>query len=394
VPIGRAERREDRRVGKFHEHLRRHREREANAHLTADQPYRAYLDFKKTLEAVGITYQLQPSLMSQWGWPKGKGAAVQGILSPNVNWDFFDSTSSGRSSIQFSYSYNNYLGGSQNGATLSTNLGVLAPINDSPTNYYSLTQLTYSHEFPGNWLQITFGQYPFLNFDSNQYADNQQINFVNYSLAQNGSSAYLQTGLGGYVQVNLTATLSFAAGVQDANNVAGHNIQTRTFGQGPWASFGYVQWKPKFLGLGSSQYSVLYYDQPAVMTQPFSAHGWSFNGVQNLNDSWGLFARLNTSSGAISQIKTSAALGFIFNNPLGRDQSDQIGFGLAQNFTNKVMFVGQSVRNFELVVDAYWNFVIKKWLLVGPDFQFIIGPALHPNLGNAEVLTLRMTGLF
>jgi len=395
APAAPAQQRTDRRAGRLHDRLQRSRERERNARKDTEEGYAEYLDIKNTLESAGITYSFQPTLMSQWGFPNGGKAAVQGVGSiSSLNWDFSDSPSIGRGSVQFAYFNNRYFLTSQSAANVAGNIGVLTPINDSFVTGYTVSQLTYTHEFPGNWLQIVVGQYPFWNFDGNEYAGNQQTSFVNYSFAQNGSAAYLNTSLGGSVQVNPTDTLSFAAGMQDANNVAGRYIQTRTFGEGPWAWFGYAQWNPKIPGLGSSQYSIFYYEQPAVTAQPLSAQGWSFNGAQDLNATWSLFARLNTSSGAISQIRTSAAGGFIYKNPLGREPDDQIGVGLAWDITNQAAFVGQSVRASELVFDTYWNFVYKKWLLLGPDFQFIIDPALHPNLGTAEVLTLRMTGLF
>jgi hypothetical protein len=386
--------REDRRAGRLHDRLRRSREREQNARKDAESGYAEYLDLKNTLEGAGITYSFQPTLMSQWGWPNGGRAALQGLASvPAFNFDFPDSPTVGQGSIQFSYGLNRYFNG-QNGAAVTGNIGPLTPINDSPTNGNLFAQLTYTHEFPGKYLELVFGQFPFFNFDYNAYAGDQQTNFVNYAFSQNGSAAYILASLGGYAQINPVDTLSFVVGAQDANNITGQYIQTRTFGEGPWAWFASAQWTPVSSGPTAGQYNLLYYQQPAVTAQPLSAQGWSFNGVQNLNATWGLFARLNTSSGAISQIKTSAAGGFIYNNPLGREPNDRIGVGLAWNITNQAAFVGQSVRASELVIDTYWNFVVKKWLQLGPDFQFIVDPALHPNLGSAEVLTLRMTGLF
>ena len=316
------------------------------------------------------------------------------ILSPSLNWDMFDDQWIGTRLASGCLCLQSIPGESSKRRHAGCEAQRADPFNDTPTNAYSFAQLTYTHELPGNWLQITAGQFQFTNFDSNQYASNQQLTFVNYALSQNGSASYIPTSLGGYVQINPTDTLSFAGGVQDANNVTGNYIQTWTFGEGPWATFGYVQWTPYFPDLGSSQYSLLYYNQPAVTAQPLSAQGWSFNGVQNLDKNWGLFARFNTTSGAISQIKTSVAGGFVYNDPLGRDRSDQIGVGVAWDITNKEAFVGQAVRNSETVVEAYWNYTITKLLLVGPSFQLIIDPALHPNMGTAEVLTFRMTGLF
>jgi hypothetical protein len=156
----------------------------------ASHPHAEYLDFKKNLEkAFGLTYQIQPTVMFQWGNPNGGTAAIQGILGPSLNWDMFDNPDIGQGSIQFGYTANHYWS-QQTGVSLSNRLNILSQINDSAANNYYYSQLTYTHVFPGNLLHVTVGQYGFSNFDSNQYANNQQMNFINYALSQNGSQAY------------------------------------------------------------------------------------------------------------------------------------------------------------------------------------------------------------
>jgi len=388
--------RKDRRVGKLHDQLRAQKAKEEADREDAIHPYAGYLDFKESLEkAVGLTYQIQPTVMFQWGNPNGGAAAIQGILEPSLNWDMFDNPDIGQGSIQFGYTYNKYWS-RQTGVSLSNRLNILSQANDSAANTFNFSQLTYTHVFPGNLLHVTVGQYGFLQFDSNQYASNQQTNFVNYALSQNGSQAYVPDSLGGYVQINPTSDISLAAGSQDANNVTGDYIQTKTFGEGPWAWFAYGQWTPALPFLPSSQssqYSLLYYQQPAVTALPVSGQGWSLNAVQNLNANWGLFARANHSVGPVSTIATSLAAGVVYNNPFGLGAKDQIGLGLAWNVTNKSAFVGQPVRSSETVAEAYWNHVFFKVFQVGPDLQVIFNPALYPKAGIAEVFTLRLTGL-
>lgn len=209
-----APKRKDRRIGKVHDKIRAQIARDEEARLTAAGPYAAYLAGKKALEDAGVTYEIAATAMVQWGRPRGGPGAFQAILNPNANWDVFDSALIGRGSIQISYNYNNYFY-NQTGKSLSSTLDILSSVNDTPSNGYSFTQLTYTHEFPGNWLQITAGQFQVSNFDNNQYAGNQQTGFANYALAQNASQAYISTSVGAYVQINPTETLSFAAGLQD-----------------------------------------------------------------------------------------------------------------------------------------------------------------------------------
>ncbi|MBV8334821.1 MAG: carbohydrate porin [Alphaproteobacteria bacterium] len=389
--------RKDRRVGKLHDRLRAQKAQDDADRETATGLEYDYLAFKKELEtSVGLTFQIPPTAMIQWGEPNGGASARQRILEPSVNWDMFDSPDIGRGSIQFGYTYNKYWS-RQTGVTLSNRLGVLSPVNDYPANTYHFSTLTYTHEFPGDWLELVVGQYQFGAFDSNQYASNVQKNFINYALSQNGSQAYIPDSLGGYAQANPTSALSFAAGLQNAQNVTGDYIETSALGRGPWAWFAYGQWTPTFPFLAksqSAQYSLLYYEQPSVPEQPVSGQGWSLNAVQNLNATWGLFARANHSTGPISPIATSLAGGVIYNNPSGLDPKDQIGLGLAWNVSNRAAFVGQPTRHSETVAEAYWNFVFFKFVQVGPDLQVILNPALCPKAGTAEVFTFRLTGLF
>ena len=386
-------RKDDRRISRVHEKTRAQREKDLADSTDAQSPYQDFLRFKHWLAQYGITAQLAPTIMNQWGTPHGGKPALQGIVSPSINWNAFDSDEIGQGSVQFSYTYNRY-GNQQNGASLSTRLRTVTFPNDTPTNDYTFNQLTYTHVFPGRLLQISVGQYPFSNFDNNQYAANQQTNFVNYALSQNGSQAYVPDSLGAYVQINPTQTISVAGGFQDANNITGNRIQFSTAGDGQYAWFGYVQWKPVIQGLGSAQYSLLYYQQPKLTAQMESSQGWSLNLVQNVNAKWGVFLRANTATGNIAPIASSVAAGFIVNNPMGGLRGDQWGLGLAWNKTNKAFFPLQTVRDGELVAETYFNAVVSKVLQLGPSVQIILNPALHPQNSVAAVFTLRATGLF
>ncbi|MBS7804493.1 carbohydrate porin [Rhizobiales bacterium TNE-4] len=387
------ERQNDRRIGRVHDQTRAQRDKELRDEEGANTPYKEYLKFKHWLAQYGITAQLAPSVLNQWGVPSGGKPAFQWILSPSLNWNAFNSQEIGQGSVQFSYSYNRY-GNQQSGASLTGRLRAITPVTDTPTNDYTFNQLTYTHVFPGKLLQVSVGQFPFSNFDNNQYAANQQTNFVNYALSQNASQAYVPDSLGGYLQVNLTQTVSVASGFQDANNITGNRIQFSTASKGQYAWFGYAQWKPVIEGFGAAQYSLLYYQQPKVPMQMESAQGWSLNVVQNINKTWGVFVRANTATGRIAPIESSLAAGFIMNNPFGGLQGDQWGVGLAWNKTNKAYFPLQTVRDGEFVAETYLNIVFSKVLQFGPSVQLIVNPALRPQASSAGVFTLRATGLF
>ncbi len=354
--------------------------------------YSQYVKAKDRFQkATNIQYSLDVSTMYQWGFPEAGPPAGQLLFSPSVNWDFLKNTGLGSGSMQFSYSLPWYMT-RQNASEVQSNLNLITPINDFPNNMPAFNQLTFTYVLPRNWLSLVFGQFPISNFDTNQYASNQQINFISYSLAQNGSSTYPVASLGMYAQINPIDEISFAAGFQDANNIAGKTIQFNTFGNGQYTWFVYGQWNPQFKGMGSSQFSFLYYRSPSVPKQP-STSGWSFNGVQNLNDKWGLFMRANGANGYTTPIKTSIAGGGVLNNPLNRDRLDQIGFGIAWDRAAPPPTNPPSARD-EGVLEAYWAWTFFKGLQITPDVQFYIHPALKPGQSNAWVFSLRTVLLF
>ncbi len=379
--------------GKLHDRLRAAQAREQPS-LSEEitDIYSQYVKVKDRFQnATDIQYSLDVSIMYQWGSPEAGPPAGQLLFSPWVNWDFVKKTALGSGSLQFAYSLPWYMT-SRNASEVQSNLNLITPINDFPTNVPAFNQLTFTYVLPREWLSIVFGQFPISNFDTNQYANNQQTNFISYPLAQNGSSTYPVASLGMYTQINPINEISFAAGFQDANNITGKTIQFKSFGDGQYAWFVYGQWNPQFKALGSSQFSFLYYRSPSVPTQP-STSGWSFNGVQNLNDKWGLFMRANGASGYTTPIKTSIAGGGVLNNPFKRDRLDQIGFGIAWDQAAPPPTNPASARD-EWVMEAYWAWTFFKGLQITPDVQFYIHPALKPGQSNAWVFSLRSLILF
>ncbi|MFN7677441.1 MAG: carbohydrate porin [Cyanobacteriota bacterium] len=251
------------------------------------------------------------------------------------------------------------------------------------------TQLTYTQSFPGDKILLTVGQYPIFNFDGNQYLFNQQINFNSYIFSQNGSATYPNAGLGAYGQVNLSDTIQLAAGLQNASDISGATLTTRDFGKGGYAWFAYGQWTPQFKGLGSAQYSFLYYGVPTVSTQSAS-HGWSINAVQNLNGTWALFGRANQAYDYITPIRSSVGLGAAMNNPLHRSPTDQIGLAVGYSSASPSPTHPPGARN-EKVLEAYWSWTFAGGLLLTPSVQYVLSPALAPNRDSAWALSLRAT---
>ena len=264
-------------IGRVHDRLRRAKDRDALYEEAVDM-YSDYATRKARVEQnTGLYWSMDAGYTQQWGWPDGGSPAGQLLVTPNVNWELFNHKTIGEGSVQLAYVAARYAT-SSTGTAIQTAPGLITPINDYPQHQNIFSQLSYTHSFPGNELLLTIGQYPFGNFDTNAYLDNQQQNFNNYDFAQNGSMTYPNAGLGAYAQLNATSTLQFAAGFQSAANISGATLSGKGFGQGGFAWFGYAQWTPTFQGRGASQYSITYYQVPTVPLQSRSA-GWSVNAV-------------------------------------------------------------------------------------------------------------------
>jgi carbohydrate-selective porin OprB len=259
-------------------------------------------------------------------------------------------------------------------------------------NQTQFAQLTYTQTLPGNRLSISIGQYPAINFDGNQYLGNPQQNFVNYILAQNGSATYAAAGVGAYLQWNATRSVQFAGGFQYPNSASVATLQWEGLRYGELGWFVYAQWTPRFRGLGNAQYSLTWHSSPATQQEP-ETRGWSLNAVQNLDDTWAVFGRANAASGFTAAIRASYALGVALNDPLGRSPTDQIGIALGLSDPAGPPKYPPTARR-EKIAEAYWNWTFLGGLLLTPDVQWVLDPALDPDRDSVWILSLRATLLF
>lgn len=379
-------------IGQTHENLRRAQER-VTLRERVDDLYTRYLAWKSEVErATRMQFSMDVSLLQQWGLPGGGSPSLQLYASPSIDWTVFESKRWGTGSVQVAYTLVPDYPTRQDAIQVAGNLGLVTPVNDYPSRALNFTQLTYTHAAPGNRWLFTAGQYPLFNFDDNAYLGNQQQNFNNYIFAQNGSATYLTAGWGGYVQFNATRDVQLATGLQATNNVAGQTLSTRGAADHCCAWFAYAQWTPSFRGMGSAQYSVSWFDTPSIPAQPASRN-WSLNAVQNLSDTWALFARANGARGYTSAIEASYALGAAMNDPLARASTDQIALALGYSAVSASAVAPARTRD-EKIVEAYWTWTVQRGMLVTPSVQVAFDPARDTGRDRVTVLSLRMTLLF
>jgi len=379
-------------TGRLFDNIRRAQQREL-LHQGFSDIYTDYTKWKNQFETeTNIQFAMDLSLLEQWGFSGGGSPALQLYAAPSVDWTVFKQKDWGTGSIHLAYDAVPHYPTAQSAADLQSKLGLITPINDYPTRTMNFAELTYTQATPDNKWSLTAGQYPLADFDDNAYLGNQQQNFNNYLFAQNGSQTYLITGLGAYVQFNATSTWQLASGFQGTNNVRGQTISGKGFDSDCCAWFGYAQWTPHFPGLGSARYSFSYFETPGIPAQGAS-RGWSVNAVQNLNNTWALFARANGANGYVTQIKRSYALGVAMNDPLQRSSTDQIALAVGLSDAASPPTNPQNARN-EKAIEAYWTRTLVGGLLLTPSIQVIFDPALNPSKSSVLILSLRTTFAF
>jgi len=381
---GHAESGSPAKIGLVHDTLRRAKKQPTGFEKISSE----YADFRTRMEdEYGLTWSFSLSYRQRWVRPDDFGTASQTLFWPTVNWEIFDSETYGSGSFQFLY-YGERLSGS----TIKLSRSSRSFSLQLPDYQNKFSQITYTHTLPGEKLALVIGQYSFFNLDSNEFMADQQQNFVNNIFSANGSATYPTTGVGAYVQFNATKTLQFVAGGQSVNEENPSARPTDGFAHGPTATLGYVQWTPRFKGLGEAQYSLTLYQAPTTSEQAQSK-GWSINAVQHLDDQWALFGRLNASSDEAGGSKRSYGAGLALNNPLGHNQADQIGIAYGRIEQTKPVSA-QVFRYGQNTLEAYWNWSLLDGLLLTPDVQYIRSPVFAPNSDSAWILSLRTTLVF
>ena len=354
----------------------------------------SYQDFKNRLNKnYGFDYSIDLSILGQRTSPNGKNNAVQGYLYPSFTWTLSDNKY-GTGQLNFAYTVIRY--GNHNASNLANNSGFVTPINDYDDKDNEFNELYYTFQFGGdwNWLTLGVGQFPIYNFDGTDYDANQQVNFLNEALSQNASASYTQAGVGVYAQINPTSDWTIAFGGQDGTDIDAQSVRFNNFDEEHYTTFGYVGYTPTIKGLGDAEVSLLVYNQPWVKEQKQTTNGWSLNISQDVGEKFSLFARINETSGDMEEIRQSWVLGGVYNNPLNRNELDQIGVAYAYNKLDEKA-VGEKIKHkAEQIVEVYWSWGIGDMLTITPDVQLYINPALNQKSDYGFATSLRATMLF
>jgi carbohydrate-selective porin OprB len=379
------------RVSKVYEDLRRST-RQHRLRAEKGGPWGAYAKRKlRFQQEIGFQWSLDISLLQQWGLPNGGRPSLQFLAGLSLSYDLFGDDILGTGSLQFAGTLATYPT-EQTAADTGSDLGIISTINDWPVSQRQLDQLTYTQSSPTGRLSISVGQFPFDNFDGNRYLDNQQQDFVNYIFAQNGSATYAAAGLGAYAQFSPAKSVKLAVGFQYPNNASVATLTVPGLDTGDHAWVAFAQWTPALATDRSGAYSLTYYESPTGSQQP-ATRGWSLNAAQDLDKHWALFGRANSAYSTTASIRASYALGLALKDPLDRNPGDRIGLAIGYSEPGDPPAVPEDARR-ERVVESYWNWSVLGGLLLTPDVQLILDPALDPARDSVWVLSLRTTLVF
>lgn len=353
-----------------------------------------YAEFKQKMQNdYGFDYSLDITYMGQRGAPNGRKNSMQTVIDPSFVWTNFDNEY-GTGSLNFSYNIVRYGGISAN--HLANNIGVVTPINDYTDASNTFEALYYQYRLGGDmkWLTLGLGQYQIYNFDGNAYANDQQVNFLNYSLSQNASASYATAGVGAFAQLQLNPEWQAVFGAMDASNLEGISVRTNSLKDKHFATFGFLQYSPTIKGWGDGQYAILLYNQPGVKGQEQTTNGWSLSFSQNVSKKWALFGRINGVSGSVESVRQSWAGGVVCNNPLERNELDQIGLAVAYNKISAKAVSDKIYHNAETVLEGYYAFGLGDYATITPDVQFYINPAGNAKSDYDTVFSLRLSLFF
>lgn len=246
------------------------------------------------------------------------------------------------------------------------------------TSSVFIAELSWAQSFFNGTLILMGGQMDFASYlDTNQYANNEYTQMLNWAFSNNQVIPMTQNGLGFLAQWQ-PVDWGYAMFATCANNTAN--------GQAPWSDIGLDNWsyilelgyisKDTF-GLGPGTYRV----DPFVATA--NGHvsggvGLNFQQQLGASSNLGLFGRFGITSeaiGAFNGAATQASLGVAITgaepSPLGHRAFDYLGVGF--EWTEPAG--GTPLHENELGLEISYVYRLTPTATLQPDFQVIWDPA-------------------
>lgn len=272
-------------------------------------------------------------------------------------------------------------------------------------------------------------------FDGNAFAHDPKNDFLNWSIIDSGAFDYAADAWGYSYGIAAEWTQDWwtlRSGLFDLSRVPNTTELVRGFGQHELVLEGEARYsiaaepgKLKLLGyynrgrVGSYADAVVLgfadgtVPDTALVRRPASRPGMALNIEQQIDDAWGVFARLSWNDGSkeayeFTEINRSAVLGLSLKGTDWDRADDTVGLAAALNG------ISDSARRYfaaggmgiligdgalprygdESIVEGYYKAQLTDWLAASADYQFIANPAYSRARGPVSVLGLRLHAQF
>ena len=275
-------------------------------------------------------------------------------------------------------------------------------------------------------------------FDTNDYAQDPRVDFLNWSIWAAGAFDYAADKIG--LTYGTTAELNqenwairagyFLVGNSPNSNVFDMDLFARGMyvtelelrykpfdrpGQlklGGWMHETYAANYQQTLNLMAANPALAPGDALATVRQGQAMYGYYINLQQEITDDIGAFARWSWNDGqseinAFTDINSSLSGGVSIKGTRWGRSDDKIGIAGAINFISPQLasflaqggtgiLVGDGRLNYapEQILETYYAFQIRKGLVATADYQLLVNPAYNADRGPAHVFAGRLRASF
>jgi carbohydrate-selective porin OprB len=365
---------------------------------------------RTSLERLGIDFQLFYNQVLS-GKPEGGGANPNGVFGHSGSYDFFtrldlDALMGWTGADVLLHVRGQY------DRNLNADVGALSdPIDDADFDApIYVDELWLQQSVLGGRIRVLLGfSEQQTIFDRNAYANSEDRQFLASYLDNNGLVP-LPNGLGATVFVSLFPWLEVALGVADADNLPrragfdtafdGVNSLTGYFEvklQSPWAKHDLP---------GSYRLGIFVDGRTRVdfrTGRPSSGHVGVYASFDQLvwrertseREGVGVFARAGYADPDVNRESWFWSLGFQYVGALPTRDRDALGFGVYQTIGSAAYrdWIDPRFRH-ETGIELYYAMRALGWLVITPDFQYIVDPGATGAHGNAFVASLRLRVTF
>lgn len=272
--------------------------------------------------------------------------------------------------------------------------------------------------------RINLGDY----FDHNSYAHDARTHFMNWALMGNGAWDYPANTRGytygfvaEYVRPHVSVRYSLCVVPTVANSstmnfnltkAGSHTLEV----EGNWQIKG-LNGVARVLGfvtranMGSYRLATTMDTPDITATQVYSRtkYGFGINVEQQVHDHAGVFARFSWNDGhtetwMFTEIDRAFSAGAQVDGHYWKRPNDALGVALLVNGLSEDhrkylekggygFIIGDGRLNYapELVTELYYGFAVwKDWVVISPDYQFILHPAYNRDRGPVHALGVRL----